>query len=520
MQRLRLHPHLWLAALLASLAPLLSAGPASAYTASVSVTGRPLTQPIANDFLGLALEYSTIPTWVGNGSEPANPVLAQLIRNLNPAGDLSLRIGGQSTDRAWWPVPGIKQPPGVTYGLTPAWASAAAALAHATGAKLLLGINLEAGSTRISQVEADQLVKRIGTSAISALAIGNEPNLYRTIPWYRVLGGVREPWFSHGGTPVYSRPSTWGPAAYDAEFAQTAKVLPDLPLAGPDNSNPSWFAAFSSLLSPHSRVRVLTSHAYGLNNCVTNPSAPQYPSVPNLLKPYASALMASSGLERYVARAHTDGATYRIDEMGSITCNGHAGVSNTMASALWATDALFNAARAGVDGVNLHSFPNSANGLFDFTHTSSHWLGVVHPLYYGALMFASAAPPGSRLVQTSSSDQTLLRAWGTRASDGVVRVLLTNDSLNAGATATITPPAGDAGGYATVERLQAMSADATSGITLGGHGFGAKTTTGSLPAPATTMVQPSHGVYHVRIPAASSVLLTIRSAPYGIAPTH
>ena len=37
-----------------------------------------------------------------------------------------------------------------------------------------------------------------------------------------------------------------------------------------------------------------------------------------------------------------DGATFRIDEMGSVTCNGHVGVSNTMASALWATGALFS----------------------------------------------------------------------------------------------------------------------------------------------------------------------------------
>jgi hypothetical protein len=249
------------ALLLGVLAALVAAGGATAYAVKVSVTGRAVTQPIAHDFLGLALEYSTIPTWEGKGSGPSNPVLAQLIRNLDPAGDLSLRIGGQSTDRTWWPVPGVQQPPGVTYGLNPAWAADAAGLAKATGAKLLLGVNLEAGSTKISQVEADQLVNRIGSKYISALAIGNEPNLYLAIPWYRMLNGQREPWFSHGGTPVYSRSSSWGPSAYDSEFAQTAKVLPDLPLAGPDNSNPAWFQAFSSLLGGHSRVRMLTSHA-------------------------------------------------------------------------------------------------------------------------------------------------------------------------------------------------------------------------------------------------------------------
>jgi Glycosyl hydrolase family 79 C-terminal beta domain len=230
--------------------------------------------------------------------------------------------------------------------------------------------------------------------------------------------------------------------------------------------------------------------------------------------------MASSHLEQYVARAHANGATYRIDEMGSVTCNGHAGVSDTMASALWAGDALFSAARAGVDGINLHSFPNSANGLFDFTQTGGHWTGIVHPLYYGALMFAQAAPPGSRLVQTTSSDQTLLRAWSTRTGDGVVRVLLINDSPNGAATATVTPPAADRNGYATVERLQAHSASATTGVTLGGHGFGAKTSTGALPAPSTTNLEPHHGVYKVKLPAASAALLTIRQAPYGIAPPN
>ena len=96
-----------------------------------------------------------------------------------------MRIGGQSTDRAWWPVRGMTQPLGVTYDLTPRWAAAARALAQATGARYLLGINLEADRTRIGQVEADQLVKEIGSRYIDALEIGNEPDLYTLVPWYR-----------------------------------------------------------------------------------------------------------------------------------------------------------------------------------------------------------------------------------------------------------------------------------------------------------------------------------------------
>ena len=47
-----------------------------------------------------------------------------------------------------------------------------------------------------------------------------------------------------------------------------------------------------------------------------------------------------------------------------------AGVSDTMASALWALDALFYLDSQDVDGVNLHSYPGSSNGLFDFTHVN------------------------------------------------------------------------------------------------------------------------------------------------------
>jgi len=32
-----------------------------------------------------------------------------------------LRIGGDSTDTTWWPTPGLRPPPGVTYSLSPRW---------------------------------------------------------------------------------------------------------------------------------------------------------------------------------------------------------------------------------------------------------------------------------------------------------------------------------------------------------------------------------------------------------------
>jgi hypothetical protein len=428
------------------------------------------------------------------------------VRSLDPQGRPNIRIGGQSTDRVWWPVRGMSQPLGVTYDLSSRWATAARSLAQATNAQYLLGINLEADRTRISQVEAASLVKGIGSRYIAALEIGNEPDLYTLIPWYRRAGRRALPWYSHSGTPEYSRPATFGPQDYIAEYARTLKVVPRLPVAGPETGNPPWANAFDRLVSPHSQVRMLTSHAYGLNQCIHDASSPAYPTVPNLLSLFASRGEVS-GIGPYVALAHRNGAQYRIDEMGSITCNGRFGVSNTLASALWVMDALFEMAADGVDGVNLHSYPNSANGLFDFSLVHGRWQGRVHPLYYGALMFAQAAPARSRLLRVVSSSHGPLRAWATLAPDHHIRVLLINDSLTSSALAVVRPPV--APGPASLERLRASGATATAGVTLGGRTFGAATTTGALAPSVAQAVAPRAGAYSVTLPAASAALLTL-----------
>jgi hypothetical protein len=420
----------------------------------------------------------------------------------------NIRIGGQSTDRAWWPVRGMSRPLGVTYDLSTRWAAAAHALAEVTNAQYLLGINLEANRTRISQVEADGLVKGIGSQNIAALQIGNEPDLYTLVPWYRRQGGRPVPWYSHDGSPVFSRPPTYGPQSYVDEVMRTLKVVPRLPIAGPETGNVPWADAFDRLLSPHSRVRMLTAHAYGLNQCVKNPASPVYPSVPHLVTLTASRGEVD-GIGPYVAVAHRNGAAYRIDEMGSVTCNGRRGVSDTLASALWVMDALFTLAGDGVDGVNLHSYPNSDNGLFDFSTAHGHPRASVHPLYYGALMFAQAAPAGSRLLRVVSHSQGPLRAWATLAPDHRVRVLLINDSLSSSAAAVVRTPV--APGPASLERLRAGSAYATSGVTLGGRTFGASTATGVLAPALPQAVTPRGGTYSVALGAGSAALLTLPS---------
>ena len=491
---------------IAAAASVSAPAPAQAYAFRLSVGSRASGRSISRNFLGLAFEYNTIPKLAGAAPRSVDPVFVQLLRNLDPAGRPLIRVGGLSTDHTWWPVPGMRRPVGVTYSLWSGWTAAARNLARATHAKLILGVNLEANRTRISQVEGSNLVQQVGARNIAALEIGNEPDLYTLIPWYKTLHGKRIPWYMPTGTPGFARRPSYGPQAFAQEFSRTLRVLPRLPVAGPETGNAPWMSTFSGFVSHRSQVRMLTSHAYGLNDCVTDPGSLQYPSVPNLLN-IANSRNVAAGLTPYVALMHRNGGSFRVDEMGSVSCNGRAGVSNSFASALWLLDSLFQIATQGIDGVNLHSYPNSVNGLFDFTQSNGHWQAMVHPLYYGALMFAQAAPGGSRLLPVSSGNQSQLRAWATLGADHKIRVVLINDSLRGAAQTQVRVSGGS--GPAAIERLGAPSAHATGGVSLGGASFGAHTATGVLPAPSPQAVTARAGGYAVTVPAGSAALLTI-----------
>jgi hypothetical protein len=474
---------------------------------SVSVTRTPVTRPLSDDFLGLALEYNTIPQWTGTGAGGVNAPLVGLVHALDPVGRPLIRIGGQSADRSWWPVPGLAQPLGVTYDLTTAWAAAAQTLSRSLDARLMLGLNLEADRTRIPQQEAARLLAGVGSHYVSSFQLGNEPELYHTTPWYRVLHGRPIPWYSKVGQPVFARGLGYDPLAFMSEFSRMIGGLPKVPLAGPETGNPDWMLAFTHFVSPGSRVQMLTFHGYGTSDCARDPANPDYPTIPHLLSSYASRSLLA-GFSSSLALAHRDGASFRLDEMGSVTCNGRAGVSDTMASALWVMDALFSLARAGVDGVNLHTYPNSLNGLFDFSRAGAGWKAVVHPIYYGALMFARAAPPGSRVLQIRTGSQEQIRAWATLGADRQVRILLINDSLTAGTHAAIHAPVGYGSAPAMLQRLSAPSAAATGDVTLGGRQFGT-TSSGMLAAPVPQTVAASSGTFSVALPASSAALLTL-----------
>ena len=166
-------------------------------------------------------------------------MLAQLIRNLAPGQSPVLRIGGDSTDWTWWPTAHVRMPGGITFTLDRRWVAVTRALTRAVGARLILGINLEADSGAVAAAEADSLVDGVGRARVLALEPGNEPELYGTFAWY-----------TRDGHTVTGRPVGYDFADFTADFSRISRRLPPLPLAGPSIGVPTQVPALDQFRQP------------------------------------------------------------------------------------------------------------------------------------------------------------------------------------------------------------------------------------------------------------------------------
>jgi hypothetical protein len=477
---------------LAACSALAAAAAPGAHAASFVTAGpAAASRPIAAGFLGFSFEYPTVEAYAGRDPAAIDPVLERLIANLTS--DPVIRIGGQSADWSWWPVAGMARPRGVSITLDRRWLRVTRALAQQLGARLILDVNMEANSTRVARAEG-RAFDGIGASSIQALELGNEPELYGIFNW--------------GRSGRLGRPRTYDFSGAVRDFSRLSAVLPPHPLAGPAMGISGWFKHLGRFLAAEPSVRIATLHRYPLQACYLTPADPAYPTLRHLFSPRASHGLANS-VAPYAALSHRRGVLIRVDEMNSAACRGAPGLSDAFASALWATDALFEMARVGVDGVNIHTLPGSAYQPFSFRRSHRRWQASVHPLYYGLLLFAQSAPQGSRLLQVKGGLPTGLKAWATQASDGAVRVVLINEALARGRDVVVRVPGRDA--TATLERMLAPSVRSKRGVTLGGQSFGSQTETGLLAGRSgIAQVVPANGAYAVRVPPSSAAMLTLR----------
>ncbi len=451
-------------------------------------------QPIASGFVGISTQLKSLEQYTGPNPAAISPAFLHLIQDLAPAQSPVLRLGGDSTDWSWWPVTGLSVPPGVKFTITPNWMNVARALATSLRGRLILGVDLEANNLRVASAEANAMVDRIGRDSIDALELGNEPELYGTFGWYRS---------TTTGLPVPGRPRDYAPADFQRDYSSFAPHLPDVRLAGPSSGAAKWLAKLGSFLAAEPRVRLVTVHAYPLKRCTPSKVIT---SAQLLAETSTAGLAASVAPYADVAAAHHD--PLRVDEINGISCGGMPGVSNSFASALWVLDTLFELARTGVSGVNLNTVPGGNNEILGPEGSGDSVRIRVHPEYYGMMMFAQAAPAGSRLLRLVAAPPAGVKVWATRAPDGVVHVVVINKRSARAQFLRLRVPA--AHGVATVEQLRAPGAHATGGVTLGGQTFGATTSTGVLTGPSSHQtIASSGGGYPVTVPASSATMLTL-----------
>jgi Glycosyl hydrolase family 79 C-terminal beta domain len=459
---------------------------------ATNITAATVGNPVPGGFVGMSIEIKALEEYAGQDPAAIDPVLLHLLQDISPQQRPVLRIGGDSTDWSWWPVAHMPKPPGVKYTLTPTWMRVAHALATDLGARLILGVDLEADSQIVAGAEGQAMVADIGRSSIDALELGNEPELYGAFGWYR----------SAAGRLVTGRPRGYDLSNFTSNFSSFAPHLPSIALAGPSSGAATWLAQLGSFLSAEPRVRLVTVHAYPLKHC----RKATVVTIGQLLSDTSSHGLAEQ-IAPYVAVAAAHHAPLRIDEMNAISCGGTRGVSDTFASALWVLDTLFEMARAGVSGVNVHTVPGTINEVLGPELVDGTWRMRVHPEFYGMIMFAQAAPPGARLLRLVSPVPSGVKVWATRAG-AAIHVVVINKRLAQPELLRLRITA--ARGTASVEQLRAPSVNATSGVTLGGQTFGTTTASGVMagPVPDDT-VTPSGGTYTVRVPAASATMLTM-----------
>lgn len=437
---------------------------------------------IAADFTGLSYETSQL-------SEPAffsaeNRALAGFHRRLGAAG--ILRIGGNTSEFSAWspraaPMPATGGALGPDIGRHPAPRRPVTPLAvrnlrgflDSTGWRLIYGLNMGSESPGTVADEAAYVAGVMGDKLV-AFQLCNEPDLFHR-------NGLRPPGYDY---PQFA-------AEWRRYFHAVRQRVPHAPFAGPDIAdNDEWLERFAD--EQRHDLSFLTQHYYA-EGPPTDPSM----TIGRLLGPSPK---LEAELESAAAARRQTGLAFRMAETNSCYQGGKPGVSDTFASALWGADLMYQLAQAGALGINFHG---GGYGWYTPVAGTRGNGFLARPIYYGMLLFAAAG--AGRLVTTElggASDGSIA-AYGLKAVDGALKVIVLNKSLASDVTLAVDVP--DAT-RASVMRLVAPRADDTTDVTFGGSVVGNDGTW--MPAVTETLAA-RDGLLSLRMPRASGALLAL-----------
>ncbi|HEV3093411.1 MAG TPA: hypothetical protein VGY30_02725 [Solirubrobacteraceae bacterium] len=400
---------------------------------------------VPRDFLGLSFEASSLPLIAHYGSHGD---LARMLRSL---GQGLLRFGGVSADtQAAWSDAQTSRAPWASTTIDEADLLGLRRLARASGWRIVLTVGLAHFEPRAAARETAAAERALGP-LLAGVELGNEPDAY-------------------GRHRLRAQP--WTLARYDADVTAyrraIAELAPRVPLFGPDLSGSLIFKRWGAAYAHTQQPTVLTGHHYPLG-CRQIPR----PSIARLLsEPTRQA--EDQSLDRYMAVARRARIPFRLDETGSVSCGGTAGISDTFAATLWALDYIGHAIQAGVAGVNFEGNPARCTGYTALCATSAAALarGVLsaRPEWYALL--AARSLIGERPIGVARTGaQANVDVLATIGARRTLHVLIVDD---AGPSArdgllSLRLPGGYA--YASALSLSAAAAAATS-VRFGGRAVG------------------------------------------------
>jgi hypothetical protein len=461
--------------------------PGAATQLPVSVTVNPLApgHQIPERFLGLSFEAAAI-NQLAQYAHRGNFV--GLLRSLGPG---TLRFGGITADEnVAWSDAETPRPAWASSVIGPAQMNALGVIARRSGWDVLLTVGLAHYEPVAAAREIAAAHKALGPH-LAAVEIGNEPNAYG----------------SHN-----LRTPPWLAQTYEEEVgnyrAAIAALTPGVPFAGPDVSGSGVFANWGEALALTQHPALLTGHHYPLG-CAQTPA----PSIELLLSSATRGREARS-LATYMSLQAKNGVPVRIDEVNSVSCGGVAGISNTFASALWATGYIAQAMTAGTVGINLQGNPVNCPGYTPVCAPDPLALAQgdlrAEPDWYALLLTSSLV--GDRPLPTTiaATPAPNLAASSFLAPEHAVKVVLVDDEPPGSAPLALSLSLGSAIAKASILRLTAPAPSATSGVAIAGR---AVATNGSWRAPTHPETVTAHaGTVALELAPGSGALVTATRA--------
>jgi hypothetical protein len=478
--------------------------------------------PVPRGFLGLSFEAAAL----DQISQYATR--GDLVAMLRSLGAGVLRFGGVTADEdVAWTDAASPRPAWASSTIGPAQMHALGVLARRSGWRVLLTVGLAHYEPTPAAREVASARRALGPY-LAGVEIGNEPNAYGN-------HGFRElPWIAQG----YEEEVTGYREAIEA-------LTPGVPIAGPDVSGSGTFTEWGEEEALAQVPALLTGHHYPLGCAQTPP-----PSIQSLLSATTRGREALS-LTAYMAVSRLRGIPLRIDEANTVSCGGVTGISDTFASALWATGYITQAMTAGATGINLQGNPTNCGGYTPVCAPDAGALAAgrlrAQPEWYALLLTKtlvgdrplpiaiapSVAPspsapnpvtgppnptpgtpnptpgtpnptPGTPNPVASAPD---LVASAFLEPNHSVRVVLVDDEPLGTPPLALRIALGARMGAATLLPLTAPSPSATGGVLLAGR---AVVAAGSWRPPHRAMSAATHaGVLPIELPPDSAMLLTV-----------